>query len=64
MQKYLNLNLELNQKKKKKPNKNKLPKWKIGIEKEIETMRGEMWILCEIKGIKFQKQKKPGYKKV
>ena len=29
-------------KKKRKPDKNKKPKWKINIEKEIETMRGEM----------------------
>ena len=32
-------------KKKRKPDKNKKPKWKINIEKEIETMRGEMSIL-------------------
>ena len=31
-------------KKKRKPDKNKKPKWKINIEKEIETMRGEMSI--------------------
>ena len=27
--------------------KNKNPKWEINIEKEIETMRGELPILCE-----------------
>ena len=32
-------------KKKRKPDKNKKPKWNINIEKEIETMRGEMSIL-------------------
>ena len=30
--------------KKRKPDKNKKSKWKINIEKEIETMRGEMLI--------------------
>ena len=35
-------------KKKRKPDKNNKTKWKINIEKEIETMRGEMSILCEI----------------
>ena len=35
-------------KKKRKPDKNKKPKWSINIEKEIETMRGEMSILNEI----------------
>ena len=34
--------------KKKKPDKNKKTKWKINIETEIETMRGEMSILSEI----------------
>ena len=42
-------------KKKRKPNKKKT-KFKINIEKKIETMRGEMLILCEIK---IQNQKKP-----
>ena len=32
-------------KKKRKPDKNKTPEWKINIEKEIETMKGEMSIL-------------------
>ena len=35
-------------KKKRKPEKNKKPKWKINIEKQTETMRGEMSILSEI----------------
>ena len=35
-------------KKKRKHGKNKKPKWKINIEKEIETMKGEMSILSEI----------------
>ena len=35
-------------KKKRKPDKNKKPKWKNNIEKEIETMRGEMSILSKI----------------
>ena len=34
--------------KERKPDKNKKPKWKINIEKEIETMRGEMSTLSEI----------------
>ena len=45
VQKQLNLNLELNWKKIRKPEKNKKPKWKINIEKEIETMSGDMSIL-------------------
>ena len=48
MQNQLNLNLELNQKRKKKLDKNQKPKWKINVEKEIETMRGEMSKLSEI----------------
>ena len=35
-------------KKKRKPDKDKKSKWKINIEKEIETMRGVMSILREI----------------
>ena len=48
--------------KKRKPDKNKKPKWKVNIEKEIETMRREMSILSEIvdKVIKIQKQEKSG----
>ena len=33
--------LEVKPKKKRKSDKNKIPKWKINIEKEIETMRGQ-----------------------
>ena len=33
---------------------------KVNVQKEIETMRREMSILSEKKGIKIQKQKKPG----
>ena len=39
VEKQLNLYLELNQKRMEKLDKNKIPKWKINIEKEIETMR-------------------------
>ena len=45
-------------KKKRKPDKNKKPKWKINIEKEIETMRGEMSILSEIERNKDSKTRK------
>ena len=45
-------------KKKRKPDKNKKPKWKINIEKEIETMRGEMSILSEIERNKDPKTRK------
>ena len=38
-------NLEINRKSKENLTKNKIPKQKIYIEKEIETMRGEMSIL-------------------
>ena len=48
MQNQLNLNLELNRKRKKKLDKSQKPKWKINVEKEIETMRGEMSKLSEI----------------
>ena len=42
-------------KKKRKPDKNKKPEWKNNIEKEIETMRGEMSILSEIERNKDRK---------
>ena len=58
VQKQLNLTLELNQKKKRKPNKNKKPKWKINVEKKIETMRGEMSILSETEKNKDPKTRK------
>ena len=45
-------------KKKRKPVKNKKPKWKINIEKEIETMRGEMSIVSEIERNKDPKTRK------
>ena len=49
VQKQLNLNLELNRKRKESLTKiKKKPKWKINIEKKIETMSGEMLILSEI----------------
>ena len=35
-------------KKKRKTDKNKKPKWKTNIEKQIETMTGEMSILSEV----------------
>ena len=42
-------------KKKRKPEKNKMPKCKINVEKEIETMRGEMLILSERERNKYPK---------
>ena len=42
-------------KKKRKPEKNKMPKCKINVEKEIETMRGEMLILSEREKNKYPK---------
>ena len=45
-------------KKKRKPDKNKTPKWKINIEKEIETMRGEVSIVSEIERNKDPKTRK------
>ena len=45
-------------KNKRKPDKNKKPKWKINIEKETETMRGEMLILSEIERNKDPKTRK------
>ena len=53
---YACANLELNRKR--KLDKNKKPKWKINIEKEIETMRGEMSILSEIERTKDPKTRK------
>ena len=41
-----------------KPDKNEKLKWKINIEKEIETMRGEMLILSEIERNKDPKTRK------
>ena len=45
-------------KKNRKPDKNKKPTWKINIEKEIETKRGEMLILSEIERNKDPKTRK------
>ena len=45
-------------KKKRKPDKNKKPKSKINFKKEIEIMRGEMSILCEIDRNKDPKTRK------
>ena len=39
VQRQLTLNLELNQKRKQNLTKIKKTKWKVNIEKEIETMR-------------------------
>ena len=41
-----------------KLDKNKIPKWKINIEKEIETMRGEILILSEIETNKDSETRK------
>ena len=49
---------QLELKQKRKPDKNKKPKWKINIEKEIETMRGDMSILSEIERNKVPKTRK------
>ena len=43
---------------KRKPDKNQKPKWKINIEKEIETMRREMLILSETERNKDPKRRK------
>ena len=43
---------------KKRSAKNKKPKWKINIEKEIETMRGEMPILGQIERNKDPKTRR------
>ena len=57
LQKQLNLNLELNRKRKNMAKIEK-PKWKINIEKEIETMRVEMLILIKIERNKYLKTRK------
>ena len=57
LQKQLNLNLELNRKRKNMAKIEK-PKWKINIEKEIETMRVEMSILIKIERNKYLKTRK------
>ena len=49
---------QLELKQKRKPDKNKKPKWKINIEKEIETMRGDMSILSETERNKVPKTRK------
>ena len=66
VQKQLNLNLELNRKRKENLTKIKKPKHKINIQKEIETMRGEMSILSKIERNKDPKNKESqeSYKKV
>ena len=51
VQQQLNLNLELNQKRKENLTKMKKAKQKINVEKDIKTMREEM----------FQKLEKPGW---
>ena len=56
MQNQLNLNLELNQKR--KENKNQKPKWKINVEKKIETMKAEMSKLREIERNKDPRTRK------
>ena len=48
---------QLELKQKRKPDKNKKPKWKINIEKEIETMR-DMSILSETERNKVPKTRK------
>ena len=55
VQKQLNLNFKLNRKRKQNLTKIKKPKRKIYIEKEIETMRGEMSIVSEIERNKDRK---------
>ena len=53
---------------KRKPDENKKSKWKVNIEKEIKTARGEMSILSEIERNKDPKTRKArkviSYKKV
>ena len=49
---------QLELKQKRKPDKNKKPKWKINIEKEIETMRGDMSIFSETERNKVPKTRK------
>ena len=58
VQKQFNLNLELNRKRKESLTKIKKTKWKINIEKKIETMSGEMLILSKIKRNKDSKRRK------
>ena len=58
VQKQLNLNLELNRKIKENLTKIKNQSGKINIEKDIETMRGEMSILSEIERNKDPKTRK------
>ena len=48
VQKQVNLKFGVKPKKKRKPDENKKPKWKINIEKGIETIREDMSILSEI----------------
>ena len=55
--------LGIKPKKKRKPDKNKIPQWKINIENEIETIRGELSILSGIERIKDTKTRQ-GYKKI
>ena len=50
--------LEVKPKKKRNPGKNKKSKQKINIEKEIETMRGEMSTLSVIERNKDPKTRK------
>ena len=53
---------------KRKPDENKKSKWKVNIEEEIKTARGEMSILSEIERNKDPKTRKArkviSYKKV
>ena len=58
VQKQFNLNLELNRKRKENLAKIKKTNWKINIENEIETMRGEMSILSKIERNKDPKTRK------
>ena len=53
--KIIESKLQVKPKKKTKPDKNKKPKRKIYVEKEIETMRGEMLIVSEIERNKNRK---------
>ena len=43
---------------KERSDQNKKPKWKINVEKEIETMRGEMPILSQIERDKDPKTRR------
>ena len=52
VQKQVNLKFGVKPKKKRKPDENKKPKWKINIEKGIETIREDMSILSEIESNK------------